>query len=187
VRESEVTRSSPITFREEYQARPAIAIIQAVLEHQHMDESPIRIADAEPGDGDWCARLMASSEPWISLRRDLAGCRESLERPGTELLVARSTGEPVGFVLVAPHGVAGCPYIASIGVAADARGRGIGSALLHFTEQRFAGRGHLFLLVSSFNDRAQRFYRRHGYDRVGEVKDFVIAGMSEIIFHKHLS
>jgi ribosomal protein S18 acetylase RimI-like enzyme len=152
-----------------------------------MEETPVRIADAEPGDADWCARLMASSEPWISLRRDLTSCRESLGRPGTELLVARSTGVPVGFVLVAPHGLAGCPYIASIGVAADSRARGIGSALLRFTEQHFAGRRHLFLLVSSFNHRAQRFYRRHGYERVGELKDFLIAGQSEIILHKHLS
>jgi ribosomal protein S18 acetylase RimI-like enzyme len=176
-----------ITCREEYQARPAIAIIHAALEHRQMEETPIRIAEPEPDDADWCARLMTSSEPWMSLGRDLTSCRESLGRPGTELLVARSAGVPVGFVLVAPHGLAGCPYIASIGVAAGARGRGIGSALLRFTEQHFAGRGHLFLLVSSFNDRAQRFYSRHGYERVGEVKDLVVAGLSEIILHKHLS
>jgi ribosomal protein S18 acetylase RimI-like enzyme len=131
---------------------------------------------------------MAGSEPWITLRRDLQGCREALARPGTQLFVARDgRGQPVGFVLVAPHGFAASPYIASIAVAADAHGRGIGSALLRFTEQHFAGRGHLFLLVSSFNDRAQQVYRHHGFERIGELHDYIVAGTSEIILHKRLA
>lgn len=55
-----------------------------------------------------------------------------------------------------------------------------------FAEQRFAGRGHLFLLVSSFNERAQHFYREHGYQFVGELKDYLVPGHSELIFHKRL-
>jgi ribosomal protein S18 acetylase RimI-like enzyme len=153
-----------------------------------MKEPQVAIALASDGDVEWCARVMAASEPWTTLRRDLAGCRDALARPGTELFVARDTrGDPVGFVLAAPHGFAASPYIASIAVAADARGRGIGSALLRFTEQHFAGRGHLFLLVSSFNDRAQQVYRRHGYEPIGELKDYIVAGASEIILHKRLA
>src|SRR6185436_525841 len=97
VRASELSGLPAITCREEYQARPAIAIIHAALEHRQMEETPIRIAEPEPDDADWCARLMTSSEPWMSLGRDLTSCRESLGRPGTELLVARSAGVPVGF------------------------------------------------------------------------------------------
>jgi ribosomal protein S18 acetylase RimI-like enzyme len=150
-------------------------------------DPPIVIASAAPADAEWCAGLMATTEPWITLRQDLSGCRDALARPGTELYVARDGGQPVGFVLVAPHGLAASPYIASIAVAADARGRGIGSDLLRFAERHFAGRQHLFLLVSSFNERAQRLYRRHGYERVGELKDYVVPGASEIILHKWLS
>ena len=147
-----------------------------------MREPPVAIAPASHDDAEWCARVMAASEPWITLRRDLTGCRDALARPGTELFVARDDGgKPVGFVLVAS------PYIASIAVAADARGRGIGSALLRFTEQQFAGRGHLFLLVSSFNDRAHKVYRRHGYEPIGELRDYIVAGSSEIILHKRLA
>lgn len=149
-------------------------------------EIPIRTAAAALEDSEWCARLMASTEPWITLGRDVAGCREALARPGTELFVARDKELPVGFILLAPYGMAGSPYIASIAVAAEARSRGVGSHLLRFAEERFAGRTHLFLLVSSFNHRAQELYRRHGYKFIGELKDYVVPGHSELIFHKRL-
>jgi ribosomal protein S18 acetylase RimI-like enzyme len=55
-----------------------------------------------------------------------------------------------------------------------------------FTEQRFRDRGHLFLLVSSFNPRAQQFYRHHGYESIGELKDYIVSGHSELIFYKRL-
>jgi ribosomal protein S18 acetylase RimI-like enzyme len=55
-----------------------------------------------------------------------------------------------------------------------------------FAAQRYRDRGHLFLLVSSFNGRAQQFYRRHGYEFIGELKDFLVPGHSELIFHKRL-
>jgi len=154
------------------------------------------IAAAAPDDYEWCARVMAGSDPWITLGRDLAECRAALARPGTELFVARAPAvgdiasadqpRPSGFILVAPYGVAGSPYVASIAVAAEARGQGVGSELLRFAERHFAGREHLFLLVSSFNLRAQQLYRRHGYEFVGELKDYVVTGQSELILHKRL-
>jgi ribosomal protein S18 acetylase RimI-like enzyme len=144
------------------------------------------IVAAVPEDYEWCARVMASSEPWITLGRDLEGCRSALLRPGTELFVARDQDLPAGFILIAPYGLAGSPYIASIAAASEARGRGVGSQLLRFAEERFAQRGHMFLLVSSFNHRAQQLYRRHGYEFVGELKDYVVQGQSELILHKRL-
>ena len=146
----------------------------------------LHIAAAAPEDHEWCARLMASNEPWITLCRDLEECREALVRPGTELFVARDEKLPVGFILLASYGLAGSPYITSIAVAENARGHGVGSQLLRFAEEHFAGRGHLFLLVSSFNQGAQDFYRQHGYEFVGELKDYIVQGQSEFILHKRL-
>ena len=145
------------------------------------------IALAAADDVEWCAQLMAASEPWITLRRDLAASHIALVRPGTELFVARQIGQRAGFVLVAPYGFAAWPYIASIAVAPESRSHGIGSAMLRFVEQYFAGRGHLFLLASSFNDRAQNVYRRLGYERVGELRDCIVSGASEIILHKRIA
>ena len=149
---------------------------------------PLHIAAATQADYEWCARLMASSEPWITLRRDLEGCRAALIRPGTELFLARDqdSSRPLGFILLAPQGFAASPYVASIGVAAEARGQSVGSQLMAFAEQRYRDRRHLFLLVSSFNPRAQQFYRRHGYEFIGELKDYMVAGHSELILHKRL-
>lgn len=149
----------------------------------------IDVAAAAPDDYDWCAGVMASSEPWITLGRDRQACRAALSRPGAELFVARGqeSGLPTGFILLAAYGLAGSPYIASVAVAAEARGRGVGSQLLQFAERRFHGREHLFLLVSSFNRQAQELYRRHGYEQVGELKDYCVAGHSELILHKALA
>lgn len=149
---------------------------------------PLHIAPAVPSDLEWCAQLMASIDPWITLRRDLEGCRAVLARPGTELFVARpeAANQPLGFVLIAPYGLAGSPYIASIGVAPAAQGQKVGSQLMAFAEQHYQGRGHLFLLVSSFNGRAQHFYRAHGYQFIAELKDYIVSGHSELLFHKRL-
>ena len=150
---------------------------------------PLHIAAALPADYEWSAQLMASIEPWITLRRDLQGCRAVLNRPGTELFVARSeeAPQPLGFILLAAHGLAGSPYIASIGVTPAAQGQRVGSQLMTFAEQRCRRREHLFLLVSSFNERAQHFYRAHGYEFIGELKDYIVPGHSELLFHKRLS
>ena len=151
---------------------------------------PIHIEPAAPADYEWCARLMAASEPWITLRRDLEACRIVLARPGAELFVGSDPKSKacslLGFILVAPYGFAGSPYLASIAVAPEARGQSVGSQLMAFAEKRFADRGHLFLLVSSFNQRAQHFYRQCGYQFVGELKDYIVPGHSELIFHKRL-
>jgi len=149
--------------------------------------SLVQIAAATASDHEWCARLMASIDPWITLKRDLDECRDTLLRPGTELFIAtEADGQPRGFILVAPHGFAGSPYIASIGVAPDAQDQGIGAQLLTFTEQHFRDRRHLFLLASSFNQRGQQFYCRHGFLPIGELKDYLVPGHSELIFHKRL-
>ena len=147
----------------------------------------IRAGRAE--EQDWCARLMACSEPWITLGQELELCRQKVARPGTELFVTEGGAgrELAGFILLVPHGFAGSPYINSIAVASEARGRGVGAALLRFAEEHFAGRGQIFLLVSSFNSRAQKFYRREGYEYIGELKDYIVPGHSELIFGKRLA
>jgi ribosomal protein S18 acetylase RimI-like enzyme len=148
----------------------------------------IHVTAAAPDESAWCAKLMASSEPWITLGRNYELSRVALTRPGSELYAARAgeDGPLAGFILVAPRGLAGSPYIASLGVAAEMRGQGIGSQLLDFAERLFAGQGHLFLMASSFNHRAQQLYLRHGYERVGEIVGYCVAGHSELIFHKRL-
>jgi ribosomal-protein-alanine N-acetyltransferase len=158
----------------------------AAMSHEHTPPA-ITIERAEESDHEWCARLMAGSEPWITLRRALEQSRTAHCPPGGELFVAREGGQPVGFILIHPYGFAGSPYITSVAVAADARGKGIGAQLLAFAEKHVAGRRFVFLCVSSFNHRAQELYYRLGYEQVGEIPNYVIEGHSELLLCKKLS
>ena len=139
----------------------------------------------------WAASLMASSEPWRTLGRDLAACTASLaDGPGSELLIARSAGAAVGFLFVRLRGLAGSPYLASIAVVPEARGRRIGehliTHLIAHLERAVHPARHLFLCVSSFNSEAQRFYARLGFHQVGELPDYLIDGASELLLCKRL-
>src|SRR5690242_20256452 len=92
------------------------------------------VAPAQPDDYEWAAQLMASSEPWITLQRDIDGARLAVRRPGTQLFIARRSDIPVGFLLLADYGFAGAPYVASIAVAPESRGIGVGAQLLQWIE-----------------------------------------------------
>lgn len=145
------------------------------------------IERASQRDREWCARLMAANAPWITLRRGVKACRRQLERPDLELYVACKERHRRGFILLDPHGVAGSPYVVAVAVEARERGRGVGSQLLAFAESRFAGHRHLFLCVSSFNRRAEKLYRKLGYERVAELKGHVVEAHSELLLRKKLS
>jgi ribosomal-protein-alanine N-acetyltransferase len=147
----------------------------------------IAISPATDAEREWCAELMAGSDPWITLGRGLEQCRTACRHPEYLLLVAHAGQAPCGFILLHPRGVAGSPYIAAIAVAERWRGRGVGALLLAHAEAHFASARHIFLCVSSFNERARRLYERHGYAPVGELKDYIVEGASETLMHKRLA
>ncbi len=147
---------------------------------------PVEIGEATEDERIWSARLMASSEPWITLGRGFEACRVLALDPASLTLVARRDRAPLGFVRIHPRGVAGSPYIASIAVAPEARGEGVGTALLNAAERRSPKARYIFLCVSSFNPRARALYERHGYTLIGELPDYVIGGASELLMAKRL-
>jgi ribosomal protein S18 acetylase RimI-like enzyme len=157
-----------------------------MMSPEHIPPS-LTITRAQGPDFEWCAQLMAGSEPWITLRREIKQCRAALHRLGDELFIAREAGQPVGFILIRPWGFAGSPYIASVAVEESARGKGIGAQLLAFAERHAAGSRFIFLCVSSFNLRAQALYQRLGYEQVGEIRNYVVDGHSELLFAKRLA
>lgn len=150
-----------------------------------MDE--IEIGEATTEEREWCARLMAASEPWTTLRRGLDVLLPAALDPEYVVLVARRGGAPCGFVRIHPRGVAGSPYVASVAVTEAERGRGVGTALLDATGARYPKARYVFLCVSSFNTRARGLYERYGFRLVGELPDYVVDGFSELLMGKRLA
>src|SRR5579871_5405733 len=127
-----------------------------------------------------CGELMAASEPWlrygITLDNALALWRRALAA-GASVSVAHLEARTAGFAwYIAGGGFGLSGYLKLLGVAAYARGRGVGSALLDHVERRSVADGQrdLILLVSDFNTAAQGFYERHGYRREGRLPDYVV-------------
>jgi ribosomal-protein-alanine N-acetyltransferase len=133
-----------------------------------------------------CARLMAGAEPWITLKRSHAECYKLFSDPSLEKFSAAVDGRLAGFLLISMRG-AFTGYIKAVCVAPEFRRRGVGSALIRFAEKRiFHETPNVFLCVSSFNRRAKRFYLRLGYAVIGNMKDYLIKGRSEIIMRKSI-
>jgi ribosomal-protein-alanine N-acetyltransferase len=133
-----------------------------------------------------CARMMAASEPWITLGRDYQASLALLERVDREVHVALEEGTVAGFIVLVLQG-AFVGYIQTVCVASGRRGGGIGTRLVRYAEERiFRESPNVFLCVSSFNPGARRLYERLGYTMVGELTDYLVAGHSELLFRKSL-
>lgn len=131
-----------------------------------------------------CAEYMAASQPWITLRRTYEEGVGILTDAANEVYVALVGGELAGFTILQMQG-AFVGYIKTLGVLPQWRNRGIGSQLIAFAEERiFRETPNVFICASSFNLGAQRLYRRLGYEIVGELKDYIVAGHGEVLFRK---
>jgi [ribosomal protein S18]-alanine N-acetyltransferase len=157
-----------------------------------MDAKAVRITRLVPPDVPSLAALIATSEPWTRYGITLEAAGALWERALYEdaaVSVARRGVDAVGFTWYIPHagfGLSG--YLKLLGVAREARGQGIGAALLSHVEQQTLadGQNDLILLVSAFNQAAQRFYYRQGYREIGRLASYVAPGIDELIFRKRL-
>jgi [ribosomal protein S18]-alanine N-acetyltransferase len=105
------------------------------------------------GEEAWSADMLAT---------ELAG------EPSRYYLVAADDGAIAGYAgMLAPGG--GQADVLTVGVAHERWGEGIGAALVNHLMAEASRRGctEMFLEVRVDNDRAQRLYRRHGFDVVG--------------------
>ena len=138
----------------------------------------------DTADAEWCARTMTASEPWITLGRGYEESLRLLRDTTRETYLACQGDERVGFVILNMKG-AFVGYVQTVCVAPEARGRGVGTRILAFAEERiFRESPNVFLCVSSFNDDARGLYERLGYEQVGELRDYIASGHSEILLRK---
>lgn len=150
---------------------------------------PITIRPLAPADIPGIASWVAATPLWQRYNVTEPGFAERLSNGlanGATIFVAERAGGVLGFVwLVARGAFNRSAYIQLIGVRPDARTGGVGRALMEFAEAQATTRD-MFLLVSDFNTDAQNFYARLGYKPVGKLDDYVIQGVSELIFQKKI-
>ena len=126
----------------------------------------------------------ACSERLFGSRGEVTGLRLAVTDPAREVYVAVHDNEIAGFIVVVLQG-AFIGYIQAICVAPAARAQGIGTRLIDFAEARIGQVSpNVFLCVSDFNPRARALYERRGYQLVGELKDYLIRGHSELLMRK---
>ena len=131
-----------------------------------------------------CAELMTNSEPWVTLRRNYADSIAMLNDPVREVYVGIVEDKIAGFMILRMDG-AFVGYIQTVAVKPEWRGRGIGTRLVQYAEARvFRETPNVFINASLFNPGAQRLYERLGYEVVGELRDYIVAGHSEVLLRK---
>ncbi len=141
----------------------------------------------QAAEAEECARLMASSEPWLTLRRSYDACLKIVSDTSKEVYVAFVGGRLVGFLIINMKG-AFVGYIQTICVRPDSQGQGFGSCLVRWAESRiFRESPNVFMCVSSFNHSAYKLYERLGYTVVGELKDYLVRGHSEVLLRKSIA
>lgn len=148
------------------------------------------IRPAKKSDLPACAMILAANPLWQRYNITEASALNRLTNGFEQIasiLVAEIEENPAGFVWYSEKGAFHrSGYIMLIGVAPLFQNQGVGDKLMGSAEALiFEKSDDIFLLVSDFNRAAQRFYLRRGYTQVGCLPDYVIPGVSELIFRKH--
>ena len=134
-----------------------------------------------------CAEMMAASEPWITLGISMDHIMNSLNDPLFEVYAAYLKDELVGTMVIHTKG-SFSGYLKSIAVKAGRSGKQLGEKMMEFIENEiFPTNKNLFLCVSSFNQDAQRFYLKLGYEQIGVLKDYLVEGHDEILMRKTIA
>ena len=149
------------------------------------------IDDATAADVPDLANLMASSDllrryritPEVAL-----GSLSAAFEAGDILLVSRADRViGLAWLSLAPRILNGAAYLRLLLVGQDARNTGAGSSLLAAVEARAQEQAnHLYLLATTDNSGAQRFYQRHGYRYVGTLPGLVWPDLDEALYYKTL-
>ena len=104
-----------------------------------------------------------------------------------EVIVAERNGKLIGYMRL-EYLWSLIPYIALINITPEYRRRGVGKAILRFTESFLRDRGHNALYSSSqANEPEPQTWHRHvGFEECGVIAGINKGGIGEIFFRKSL-
>jgi ribosomal-protein-alanine N-acetyltransferase len=131
-----------------------------------------------------CALMMSKTDPWITLGMNYDQCLKAFDGSCKEIYVLEIEHETAGFVIIQICGTFS-GYIQTICMGEAYRGKGLGTKLLQFCEDRILKFSpNVFICVSSFNKGAINLYYEFGFKLVGELDNFVKEGFSELLLRK---
>ena len=134
-----------------------------------------------------CAKIMAVSEPWITLGMSMDHLVNTMNDPLNEVYAAFLEEEIIGTMVIQTKG-AFSGYLKSIAVKPDWRGHKLGERMMAFIEKEiFSTCANLFLCVSSFNQEAQKFYLNLGYEEIGIIENYLVEGHDELLMRKTIA
>ncbi len=145
-----------------------------------------RIRTMHPDDRATVIQLLGESNPWKTLGFTVNDwSRIFCPTPqGRDCYVAELDGQVAGVAIVKQKFLLG-DYLELLAVAEWVRHKGVGSRLLKHIEQLvFERTKNLFACVSDFNESARAFYKKHGYQEIGPMPNFLIPESAEILLRK---
>ena len=101
-------------------------------------------------------------------------------------------GKPVAIAYCAPEKMTvGTWNLYLIAVHPDYQRLGLGTSMLHHIEQKLAEGGERILLVETSGlqsfEGTREFYRKSGYEKEAQIREFYQAGEDKIVFRKLLT
>jgi ribosomal protein S18 acetylase RimI-like enzyme len=150
----------------------------------------IRIQLADKNHVGDCLSCVKHSELWETYFQSNPTIENEIRKMiiGKQIYIAMNkANQCIGFMGVISNG---CfrkfTYLSLIAVKREYRSNGIGKMLIRkFEEIGFEKANRVFLLVSDFNRKAQSFYKKLGYKKVGEIPDMFKKDVSENILVKY--
>jgi ribosomal protein S18 acetylase RimI-like enzyme len=150
----------------------------------------MKIQTVKKGQAHDCLLCVKSSDLWDAYFKSNPSHESTIEDAisKNQVCVAINKNEKcVGFMEIIKNG---CfrkfSYLSLIAVKKRYRNKGVGKALVNkFETIGFKNADRVFILVSAFNKTAQKFYRKLGYKKVGNIPDLYKNGVSENLLVKY--
>ncbi|PKM79553.1 MAG: hypothetical protein CVU89_17495 [Firmicutes bacterium HGW-Firmicutes-14] len=150
------------------------------------DRYMLDIKKATSKDFQDLARLISGDIAWSRYGIDYEAALLLIKSAEDEFYIARNDQETIGFCALRLTGVGNIgAYMRMILVSESYRNQGIGKKLLEYIWDLVIKHvPNLFLICSTDNLRAQKFYERQGFKRVGTLDNLVITDHDEILYWK---